>query len=270
MMSVKEIKKAKTDKTEVNMDKKKIIIAAAALAAVALIAVFVVFVVIPKSKYDSAIQSLTIESYDSAIEAFEELGDYKDSAFLLKKAKAGKTKSLIKTGNYDEAIELCNSLTDYDEHSELVQELSSALILDNTMRAEKILDYLNTIEGLPAKYKLPMANSNAKLLYENTATYCTKSEIRGFPVEENWYFFSITDMIGQDYEKDGQHLPDMICSVMGDKGGYAAVHISSMSVPVEVFWSDSVEFNTDNIEALQNYKASDDFIYGCYPTEVVV
>ena len=249
---------------------KKFLIAVIILVLIAAIAVLTIFVFIPKSKYDSAVKSLTLESYDSAIETFEQLGDYKDSLFLLNKAKVEKTKSLIKKGNYEEAVELCNALSDYDEHSDLVEQLVSAILYDSKVNADMKLKYIDTIDGLPVEYQLPIANSKAKLLYTNIATYCTQSEIAGSTVEEGWYFFAISDKTGEKYEEDGKHLQDAICSLMGDTGGYAAVYITNRSAPREAYWSKSTELNSSMIVSLQLCKANDGFVYGSYPIEVIM
>ena len=95
--------------------------------------------------------------------------------------------------------------------------------------------------GYVGSSKLATANSNAKLAFENAATYCTESEVAGYTTT----FDSGTDIdlsgytAGATYVKDGSHLSDALGSLMGGhKGaGVARVAISTAGVPEKAIWA---------------------------------
>ena len=62
--------------------------------------------------------------------------------------------------------------------------------------------------GYVGKSKLSTANSNAKLAFTNTATYCTDCEVAGAPVGGATYpSMDLTQgTAGMAYDKDGAHL----------------------------------------------------------------
>lgn len=94
------------EKKEVN--KKRCLVGVAAIAVVAAISACVWIttnVIIPKMKYDAAVEQLENGSYEDAVTAFENLGDYKDSNAKLSEAERGLADQCYASGDYETAIQ---------------------------------------------------------------------------------------------------------------------------------------------------------------------
>ncbi|MBR4345917.1 MAG: type II secretion system protein [Oscillospiraceae bacterium] len=108
--------------------------------------------------------------------------------------------------------------------------------------------------GYVGSSKLATANSNAKLAFENTATYCTESEVAGYSVTSNTYSVDLRQgTAGQSYSKNGSQLASALQSLMGNatSGGEAKVTVSAAGVPTAAKWR----------------KTSSDQYVGGYPQE---
>lgn len=94
--------------------------------------------------------------------------------------------------------------------------------------------------GYVSDSKLSTANANAKLAFENAATYCTQCEVAGQPVSASTYLVALeTTSAGAGYSKNGEHMDDALKSMMGSdskSAGRAKVTISSANVPKEAWW----------------------------------
>lgn len=84
-----------------------------ALAAAATFAVFTFG--IPYIKYTRAISAMNNEEYDSAINAFEELGDFLDSKNYKIESIYGKASYFSRSGDYERASELFKQVIDYSD-----------------------------------------------------------------------------------------------------------------------------------------------------------
>ena len=97
--------------------------------------------------------------------------------------------------------------------------------------------------GYVGQSKLSTANSNAKLAYTNTATYCTNCEVAGYTVTTSGGSALQVNLAsgsaGQTYSKDGSHLTEALQSLMGGSpsSGIATVVISSTGVPDKTAWA---------------------------------
>lgn len=95
--------------------------------------------------------------------------------------------------------------------------------------------------GYVGKSKLSTANSNAKLAFTNTATYCTDCEVAGSPVTGQTYAsMDLTGgQAGASYEKDGSHLTEALQSLMGGNGnaGIATVVVNTAGAPERSAWA---------------------------------
>ena len=108
--------------------------------------------------------------------------------------------------------------------------------------------------GYVGSSKLATANSNAKLAFENTATYCTESEVAGYSVASNTYSVDLREgSAGQPYSKNGSQLGSALQSLMGNatSGGEAKVDVNGTGVPTAAKWR----------------KTSSDQYVGGYPQE---
>lgn len=98
--------------------------------------------------------------------------------------------------------------------------------------------------GYVGESKLSTANSNAKLAYTNTATFCTQCEVAGLPVAAVSGLDVTLTYSGSmpTYEKDGtntQNLKNALQALMGSESasaGVADVTVSD-SVPKETYWA---------------------------------
>ena len=113
--------------------------------------------------------------------------------------------------------------------------------------------------GYVGSSKLATANSNAKLAFENAATYCTESEVAGYTTSAGQTLNSVdlstanTSGAGGTYVKDGSHLKEALGSLMGGtkNAGFASVKISDAGVPSSAAWA----------------KTTQDLYVGQYPNE---
>ena len=98
-----------------------------------------VLVIIPNNKYDNAVTMMEKGEYEAAIEVFDELGDYKNSAEKKKKHRKqvqkkeeerkasiySKAETLFENEQYGEALPLYINLADYKNSSERVETIKS-------------------------------------------------------------------------------------------------------------------------------------------------
>lgn len=98
-------KKAKEGKT------KRLAITVAAITAAIVAAFFIATkLIIPSSEYNAALEMVEQGRYDEAIEAFEQLGDFKDSSEQILNTKTAKAIALIEDGSYKEAFDILKEL----------------------------------------------------------------------------------------------------------------------------------------------------------------
>lgn len=94
--------------------------------------------------------------------------------------------------------------------------------------------------GYVGQSKLSTANSNAKLAFTNSATYCTNCEVAGYTVASGQNNINLAGgSAAQAYSKDGSHLSEALVSLMGGSAssGQATVVISSAGVPERTAWA---------------------------------
>ena len=99
---------------------RKIVVLCAAVL-VACIAVFFVVsnIIIPNNNYNAAVKLMEVGDYDAAIEAFEAMDGYKDTASLIEECKKAKVYQnaveLMNDGKYEEAIEQFKTIDGYKD-----------------------------------------------------------------------------------------------------------------------------------------------------------
>lgn len=94
--------------------------------------------------------------------------------------------------------------------------------------------------GYVGQSKISTANSNAKLAFTNSATYCTNCEVAGYTVTSGTSTYNLASgSAGQTYSKDGSHLSEALVSLMGGSAtaGQATVVISTAGVPEKTAWA---------------------------------
>lgn len=113
--------------------KKIAIISSAATVVVIVLAVLVTQIFVPMQKYNSAVSLMDAGSYEEAIAAFEELGDYNDSAIKIEECKVLEEEARLQksyqeavdfldNGEYQSAISAFEKLGDYKDSQEQVKK----------------------------------------------------------------------------------------------------------------------------------------------------
>lgn len=97
---------------------------------------------------------------------------------------------------------------------------------------------------------MSIANTNAKLVFTNAATWCTKCMINDVDIRDGWYHSDLTQT-SDSCEYNGSDLATALKMLMGgtEGAGNALVFIKNGS-PDEAFWSresDLMRFDTNNI-----------------------
>ncbi len=120
--------------------------------------------------------------------------------------------------------------------------------------------------GYVGDSKLSTANSNAKLVYTNTATYATKCEVAGFPMSTghgvsdldlNTSVNPVPSAVVAPTSADSVHLDSALRILMGSKSksaGYATSIITAAGTPEKTAWA----------------KSKEDSYVGGYPTEATL
>lgn len=98
----------------------------------------------PNMTYKHARELLSEEKYDDSIDAFESLGDYKDSADMITQVKCQKAESLVKQKKYNAAREIYNDLEKYDMVNSVTYQEGKDLIADE--KYEDAIDLLINFE----------------------------------------------------------------------------------------------------------------------------
>ncbi len=97
--------------------------------------------------------------------------------------------------------------------------------------------------GYVGSSKLATANSNAKLAFENSATYCTECEVAGYSVPSGMAVaqldLSAANTAGASYSKNGSQLNSALGALMGghNGAGFATVKIGASGVPEKAAWA---------------------------------
>lgn len=93
-----------------------------AVAALAALAVVFIQVIVPENHYSEAQGLLAGGEYDEAVEAFGNLGGYKDAAAMVQEAEYQKSVSLMKDSRYIEAVRGLSAISGYKNSDELAAE----------------------------------------------------------------------------------------------------------------------------------------------------
>lgn len=136
---VREEKKAAERQVRRAKRKKTLLISGLATAVLIIALIILTKTVIPNVRYNAAVNWLHQEKFDKAIEAFETLRNYKNSAEMVTEASYQKGIWLLENGNYDEAITAFTSIYNYKDSNEMVTEATyqkGLHLLENGERKE--------------------------------------------------------------------------------------------------------------------------------------
>ena len=128
-------------------------IAQVACSVAAITFIIVVAVSIPKIfqmiKYNTAVACMEDREYEKAIDLFEALDDYKDSAGNADKCSYKLAKEYMEDGKYEKARKLFAKLSNYEDSEELVQEciFQAALSYMNAGEYEKAIEQFSNVEN---------------------------------------------------------------------------------------------------------------------------
>ena len=159
--------------------KRKVQIAAAIIAtiAVACIAFFIFLtkVIIPNGKYNAAVDLYNEGKYTEAIEAFNAMNGYKDSAEQISKCetaikdeKYNTAIELYNTGNYSKALSTFKSLNRYKDSADQAKKCEVAILDEKYNAALASIDqqdYINAYENLVALKDYKDSSQKAKEIF---------------------------------------------------------------------------------------------------------
>ena len=129
--------------------KKKTIAAVVSAAAIiaAAAACLIIFVVIPETNYNNAVSLMNEGKYDEAINAFESMNGYKDSAAQIEKCQNGindknydNAVSLMNEGKYDEAITAFEAMNGYKDSTTQIEKCQTAINDKNYKNAVSLMN----------------------------------------------------------------------------------------------------------------------------------
>ncbi len=154
-----ELEKNAKEEAEAAARQRKIIACFAGIAAVAVTIAFVVTqLIIPASRYSKAAKLYAAGEFDAAIAAYENLGDYKDSAELKTQAEMDKqeminaqvyaeAETLLKNSDYLGAKEKFESLGNYKDAAERAKEARNQKYEILYAEAEQLLSANETVQA---------------------------------------------------------------------------------------------------------------------------
>ena len=178
---------------------KRIIITLVAAIAIIAIAVIAVKTIVPIHKYNAAVTLMENGDYEAAIVAFDELGDYKDSAEQKTEAQNAsayaEAESLFENERYEEALPLYIDLADYKDSSERAETIQS--LLDKQYSDYLSSAYIAAAQDFSSvgKYldKIPYSYSPANSLREIYQRYSPYSGVFDLNGEEFRSEFTVSN-----------------------------------------------------------------------------
>ena len=108
--------------------KKKILALILSLITVSSVVLAYIFIIKPAQKYKEAENFLLAGDYDSAITAFQELGNYKDCSERLRQAYYSKGEKLLSTHDFDLAIDAFTNANDLEKVRQVYNEKGESLL----------------------------------------------------------------------------------------------------------------------------------------------
>ena len=140
--------------------------------AIVMITLAMVFYIVPETKYKDACELMAAEKYDSAIKAFLEIKDYKDSSQKIEEINIAKLDieydtalQLMQDEKYEEAMAAFEALNGYRDSREKMEEIKEIALEKIYARAEQAFndgDY-ETALGL-YRVVAPYKESNEKIV----------------------------------------------------------------------------------------------------------
>ena len=160
---------------------KRIKIIAACTVAAIIAVVICVITLPPLIKYNKANKLLEQGSYDEAYDMFEELGDYKDSAVMLKEVDYQVALSHLNSKQYDQAINEFTELGDYSDSADMIMECKYQMALShlNSKQYDQAINdftelgyYSDSADMIKeCKYQMALSLMEAKKYNESIDTF---------------------------------------------------------------------------------------------------
>lgn len=158
------------------------------------------FVIIPTAKYNDAITLFNNGEYEQAIEAFESLGNFKESKFkineaeeALKEEKYALAEDCYKKQEYIEAIKIFNSLDGYKDSKDKIEHIYNMFSSGNKV-------YFGMYEGAPISWQVLHTESDKMLLITENCVekLAFNNELKNI----SWENSSIRDWLNNDFIKE--------------------------------------------------------------------
>ncbi len=133
--------------------------------------------------YDKALSMYREGDYEQAIQAFEKLGGYKDSADKALESKYKYAESLYETGSYTEAIVVYEELDDFKDSSEKVTEIKY-------IQAEELYAAASYEEAIDIYEEIVEYNDSASKIVaaEKEIKYITYADAYAALTQGTWFY----------------------------------------------------------------------------------
>lgn len=128
-------------------------------------------VIKPRMDYKHAKELLSEEKYDDSIDAFEALGEYKDSSDMIIEARGLKAKKLLDKKEYDAAKEIYEDLGKYDLKKTATQMQAEDLIGEG--KCKEAIELLAEFDDKKSKELIAEANYEYGILLMEQKNYQT-------------------------------------------------------------------------------------------------
>lgn len=146
-----------------------------AVAAVIFVILLITYIM-PKQKYNRAMELMEDGSYDAAVSAFTKLDGFSDSEEQVMEAKYRKAEKLFSKKSYDSAIDVYESIADYKDASDKISEseyLKACAVMDQGEYDKAIEMFTAIKDNDKAKTKI------SECWYEKAMVFIKKNDLKG-------------------------------------------------------------------------------------------
>ncbi|MGN1025100.1 MAG: trypsin-like peptidase domain-containing protein [Faecousia sp.] len=207
--------------TEKGLNKKLILAAAIAIPVLLVAALLIPGVVEKRDAYRSAVALMEAGEYDSAVTAFEQLGNYKDSPEKINETKYSKAAALLESGQYDEAIAVFSELEGYSDSAEQIQYA----------RNEK--DYAAALALLEAENYEEARTAFAALGdYRDAAQYLSRFEKKNVELSRRYELNGLEECTLTSEYKNGMLVKEVCEFTANCESAFFGYSLGASSIPI--------------------------------------
>lgn len=208
--------------------------------------------IIPLSQYNSALSMMEAGEYDSAIEAFEKLGDFQDSSEQVKEATYRKASDLLEQDLFSAAEPIFASIEDYKDAKEKL------VISQKEPDYRKALSYMEKEENLDSAYHIFVKLGD----YKDSEDYLAKFSVVLSFIDIDYSYYDDDNLIQETscslpvqfaYSDTGE----MLSMTIGKEGSARKTYTFSdectpESISYEKYYNDELSTTNDTITFYPN------------------